>query len=407
MNVVPPPSYPFTRFTRSLRASLRIALFAASALAFAFTRAHGATEAPQSLATVPLVESVPRPHVFGAPEAPANPRAEPAFYHSLPYGSEALVNPVRLIVNGGFGILQFDNRDNAFGSVRYGAGWHRVWSDVGHPVRAIETGGWRNFVESELLPISMNHRDARYWPNYTLHLVGGGMSYANMTEWYAAHGYAHPQRWAQRTLVAYHLLNEVVENDDQPGPTTDALTDLLIFDPAGVWLFSHPGVRGFFGRTLEMRDWSNQPAIDPRRGTIVNNGQNFSIKWGPRWSGPVRFFYYFGNHGEAGLSFRRANGSSFSAAGGFSASTLVDLGRGDRTAELLPSSGLFYDRNGSLLVSVIATRSHRNRLRVNAYPGWLRVHGHTAGAFAIWNDRGEATLGLSLAGLPVGVAGRP
>ncbi len=329
----------------------------------------------------------------------------PIFYRGLPYGSESLVNPARLIVNGGFGILQFDGRDNRFEHVAFRRGWNRVWTDVRHPVAAIEVAGWKEFVQTEVLPFSTSRKSARYWPNYTLHLIGGGMSWAEMAEWYDQHGFARPSAWAGATLTVYHVLNEVVENDDQPGPTTDAITDLLLFDPAGVLLFSRPGVRGFFGHRLNLRDWSNQPAIDFAHGSIENQGQNFSIKWHPpfvgeRWSA----FYYFGNHGEGGLTYTRPNGSAYSVGAGLVASKLVDLGQGERTAELLPSAGFFYDRNGSLLFSVMTSRSKRNRVRVNVYPGLVRVGPVTAGAFVLWNDQGEPAGGITLPLLPVGVA---
>jgi len=329
---------------------------------------------------------------------------EPVFYRGLPYGSESLVNPVRLVVNGGFGILQFDGRDNRFRHVAFRRGWNRVWTDMSHPVAAIEVAGWKEFVQTEVLPFSTSRKSARYWPNYTLHLVGGGMSWAEMSEWYDQHGFARPGAWAGATLTVYHVLNEVVENDDQPGPTTDAITDLLLFDPAGVLLFSRPGVRGFFGRTLNLRDWSNQPAIDFAHGSIENQGQNFSIKWRLPRSAHWSAFYYFGNHGEGGLTYTRANGSAYSVGAGLVASKLVDLGQGERTAELLPSAGFFYDRNGSLLFSVMTSRSKRNRIRVNVYPGLVRVGRATAGAFVLWNDRGEPAAGVTLPLLPVGFA---
>ncbi len=329
---------------------------------------------------------------------------EPLFYRGLPYGSESLVNPARLIVNGGFGILQFDGRDNRFAHVAFRRGWNRVWTDLRHPVTAIEVAGWKEFLQTEVLPVSTSRKGAQYWPNYTLHLVGGGMSWAEMSEWYDQHGFEHPSAWAGATLTVYHVLNEVVENDDQPGPTTDAITDLLLFDPAGVLLFSRPGVRGFFGRTLHLRDWSNQPAIDFAHGSIENQGQNFSIKWCPGWCRRWSVFYYFGNHGEGGVSFTRPNGSSYSIGAGLVASKLVDLGQGERTAELLPSAGFFYDRNGSLLFSVMTSRSKRNRVRVNVYPGLVRVGGVTAGAFVLWNENGVPAAGVTLPLLPLGVA---
>jgi len=338
-----------------------------------------------------------------APDAPGPGRW---FYRGLPYGSESLVHPLRLVLNGGFGILQFDDRSNRLDDVRFRDGWHRVWTDLLDPPRAIRVRGWGTFFKHEILPFSVDRSGAQYWPNYTLHLVGGGMSYVMMREWYAQHGFRRAPAWAGATLTAYHLLNEVVENDRRPGPVTDAIADVFLFDPAGVLLFSHDGVAGFFSRRLNLRDWSSQPAIDPATGAIENQGQNFSIKLGLPWSERWSLFYYFGNHGEAGLTYTRANGSAFSVGGGFQARALVDIGDGAQTADLVPSLGFFYDRNGSLLFSYARANTSRYLWRANAYPGLVRVRGLTLGAFALGARNGETVLGLHLTALPVGLAGR-
>ena len=52
------------------------------------------------------------------------------------------------------------------------------------PFGSIGNEGWWSFVRSEILPFSTNTDNAQYWPNYTNHLIGGGMSYRMMREWY-------------------------------------------------------------------------------------------------------------------------------------------------------------------------------------------------------------------------------
>jgi len=37
------------------------------------------------------------------------------FYHALPYGSQATYNPMNVIINGGYGILQIPNYDDEYG----------------------------------------------------------------------------------------------------------------------------------------------------------------------------------------------------------------------------------------------------------------------------------------------------
>ena len=368
----------------------------------------GAAARVQQAASPGFPTSVPTaPWIASAQTLPPRDESGPSqwFYQGLPYGSESLVHPLRLIFNGGFGALQFENRSNRLGDVRFGRGWHRLWADLHSPIRTIRLDGWNEFLATEVIPVSVNRESAQYWPNYTLHLIGGGMSSVMMREWYEQHGFRHAGLAANATLTAYHLLNEVVEAADRNAPSTDAIADLLLFDPVGVWLFSHDGVDGFFSRRLHLRDWSSQPAIDPTTGAVENHGQNFSIKLAlprtERWS----LFYYFGNHGEAGLSYRLPDGSAFSAGAGTCATSLVDLGRGRQTADLLPSAGFFYDRNGSLLFSVTTAKNSRYGVRVNAYPGMVRVHGWTAGLFVLYARNGDTVTGVQFAQFPVGLAG--
>lgn len=352
-----------------------------------------------------------RPAETPAVRLPAAPRGEasfrePVFYRGLPYGSEALVHPVRLVLNGGFGILQFADHDNRLPRLRFARGARRMWSDVSAPGRTIGIAGWNDFLLREVLPVSAKRHDAQYWPNYTLHLVGGGMSNVMMREWYERHGSRNPSLHAGLTLTAYHVLNEIVEAESRTQPSTDAVADLLLFNPAGMLIFAHEGVAGFFGNTLHMRDWSTQAAIDPSSGAIENQGQNFSMKLALPGESPWSLFYYFGNHGELGLSYRRPNGSAFSVGAGLRAKSLIELGDGVQTAELVPSYGLFYDRDGSLMFSVTAAKTSRYGVRVNAYPGLLNVRGWTAGLFLLTGRDGGTIAGLHLVQFPVGLAGR-
>lgn len=360
--------------------------------------------------TAPLPDSALVPPPALAPPRPAAAAAGARarwFYTGLPYGSDALVHPARMVINGGFGILQFDNRSNRFSDLRFRHGWSRLWQDMTHPVDAIEVAGWDDFVRREVLPVSTNRKSAQYWPNYTLHLVGGGMTWVTMREWYEAHGVAHPSAWAGASLTVYHVLNEAVEAANRDAYSTDGIADLYLFDPAGVLVFSRPGVARFFGETLQMRDWSTQPALDPVTGTIENQGQNFALKVPLPRTERWKLFYHFGNHGEAGVTYTKPNGSAFSVGAGLRARALVELGDGVETADLVPTYGFFYDRHGSLLFSITGANTSRYRLRVNAYPGLVRVFGRTAGLFVLERREGGVVVGLHTTAFPLGVAGHP
>jgi len=327
----------------------------------------------------------------------AEPDSSCYFYHGRDYGSEANIHPLQCILNSSFGIMQIANRSNVLADVDYANGYHVLMDNLAHPIRAIEAEGWGNFARKELLPFSTGLSDARYWPNYTQHLIGGGMTYRMMREWYRLHGYRHERAWAAGTIFFYHYCNEIVECAWLEGTTTDPIADLYIFDPLSCLLFESDRVSRFFGQTLNMMDWSYQPAYDLGRGTLENNGQNFAFRWAPssweRWS----FFYYFGAHGEGGLSYRRADGLNVSVGMGFKTNELLDLGPGTLGANLAFTGGVFLDREGSLMASLLVAATKDYAVRLNLYPGMVKV-GPLSPSFFMAVDRDERVV----AGLNIG-----
>ena len=325
------------------------------------------------------------------------------FYQGRPYGSEAMVQPLRMIINSGYGIMQLDNRSHAVLDVDYSRGWHTLGRNLRHPVTAIEQEGWGNFLLKEVVPFSTNTAEARYWPNYTQHLIGGGMSYRLLHEWFRWHAYPQPRLWAIGSITAYHVLNEVVELDNYDGWTTDPIADLYLFDPLSCLLFSSDRVARFFAETLQMEDWSFQPAYAPRDGTLHNNGQNFAFKLGLPWSERWSLFYHFGTHGEFGLSRRSDDGLAWSAGAGLKAKDLLALDSGTRAVDLSLVGGLWVDREGSLLASLIAAATKEYRLRLNVYPGVFRLGPLSPSFFLVMNQEERILVGLGLTQLPVGL----
>src|SRR4030043_236863 len=102
------------------------------------------------------------------------PEREFYFYQRLQYGSDGLIHPLRLILNGGYGILQMDNRGNSIVRIEYANGFDNVWWNLTNPIASIEEVGWKNFIQTQIIPISFDSKEAYYWPNYTLHTIGGG-----------------------------------------------------------------------------------------------------------------------------------------------------------------------------------------------------------------------------------------
>ena len=67
--------------------------------------------------------------------------------------------------------------------------------------------GWRDYglsrwARHELFPPSLPRSRGGQWvPNYQYHLIGSGMVSAQMTEWFAQHGVAHPVFWSAVTMT--------------------------------------------------------------------------------------------------------------------------------------------------------------------------------------------------------------
>ena len=86
---------------------------------------------PDSVATV----IAPAEPVVATAVAPV---AEYYFYKRRDHGSDLLTNPLRLIVNGGFGILQVEDRSNRPADIDFENGWDNLWRNLLNPVEAIE-----------------------------------------------------------------------------------------------------------------------------------------------------------------------------------------------------------------------------------------------------------------------------
>jgi hypothetical protein len=332
------------------------------------------------------------------------------FYRGRDFGSEALINPVSLTINGGFGILQYGNLKRNINDIRFGTGYRNVLSNLSHPGASINSYGWGEFISNEVFPTSLNRKNAQYWPNYQNHLIGGGMNYVEMKEWYRFHGVPAPAVSAVVTMAFYHLLNEAVENNSYVGPNVDPLADLLIFDPLGIVLFSVGGVPEFFARTLHLADWSLQPAWSPFTGTIENQGINYSIKWGIPFVEKFSLFYYWGLTGLLGLSYSPDGSGSYSFGAGLRAKELVvadDAGnRRKLTTTLTWNAGIFYDRDNSLMWSLIVSGVSDYKVHLNVYPGVFTIGGFRPGFFWALSNDGVMISGLSVAFSPVGISDR-
>lgn len=320
------------------------------------------------------------------------------YYHGKDYGSEATFNPLSITLNGGFGILQISNRSNRLADIDFVNGWKNVTYNLSHPFETIDQFGWKKFWWQEVIPSSVKLKQAQYYPNYKNHLLGGGFTYRAFLDWYRWHGFPHSTLWALSSWMVYHFLNEVVENNYYIGPNVDPLSDMYIFNTAGLLLFSLPMANRFFANTLHMRDWSFMPGYDPALRTIENIGQNFMIKVKLPFLDSWSYFNHWGTHGMFGLSYRRKDLTSISLAGGLVAKDLVHIdnnsGVREQTTTLVWTAGIFYDRENSLLLSLILSGTKGYKARLNIYPGMIRIGKLSPGFFFNLRKDNQAVMGL-------------
>ena len=333
---------------------------------------------------------------------------EGLFYRGYSYGTQANYNPFSFILNGSFDIVQLGKGNNHILKIQYANGAANVFRNISRYPTVIEHYGVKKFFTTEVFPTSFQLSHAQYWPNYKLHLLGGGISYVGMTEWYSYHGYQYPKFLSVATMATLHFLNEVVENNEYRGETVDPIADLLIFDPAGILIFSIDGVPEFFSKTLSAADWSNQPLFQFSDRSLVNNGQNFSVKIPLPFLKQWKILYTFGMDGLVGLSYRCNETDNISVAGGLGAKELVEVenspGMRILTTSLIKKGGIYYDRNNSLLVSVFLGNSGGYFLKANIYPGVIDIGSLPVGIVFMLLDNYKISFGISTSFSPIGIA---
>ena len=330
------------------------------------------------------------------------------FYHGRTFGSEALFNPAIKLLQGGYYILDTDNRSNNPFVLDYATGFSNVIWNVTHPGAALDEYGWGRFLTSEVLP-NPRRRAAQWVPNYFGHILGEGLTYRVTEEWFRYHGYRHPARLALLTSLVQSLVNEVVENGSYRGTNVDPIADVYIFNPLGILLFRSDKVAAFFSGTLHMAYWPRQLVLDPVSATLENVGHDFVFKYPVERSSAVSLFASYGTHSLAGVTFGRFTGYSVSLAGGVMAKELVDaeperLSR-SLTATIVPTVALFYDKQNSLLLSLVMAPRKDDRISLNIYPGVLRIGGTSPGFSVTLGGARRLSFGIHVPGIAVGLGG--
>ena len=330
-------------------------------------------------------------HKAAALLAPADAKR---FYSSRGYGTERQFNPVTEIVNEGFDLLRGDDADRRLFALPYSEEATHLRVALFNPGKTWKQYGLSRWSRHELFPLSLKQGGGGQWiPNYQFHLLGSGMVSARMTEWFEQRGVPHAVLWSALTMTAAHMLNEMTE---RPVPfSEDAITDLLIFDPAGLLLFRLDAVQKLFSGPLQLTNWPLQPSITFPGKTLENVGQEFVLRFKLPRSTNWRVLYIFGVSTLGGLSRNIGNGRSISIAAGANAQVrIINVESDIRTVTFTPMAGVFYDREGSLLMSLVARKATDAYATLNVYPGAVIGRRLPFGFWTSIGQSGNARLGI-------------
>jgi hypothetical protein len=315
-------------------------------------------------------------------------------YKGLGYGSDAYVSPATVILNKGFDVFQLQSSSRDIWHFPYRASFDhavvRAFTQAGPTVRTF--GGWWRLTRVELLPLGLEFEEMNWLANYTEHLIGGGLTMRMLDEWYRAHHVPMPRLMAVATTYAASALNEMTEQPNS-GPTAGGIADLVIFDVAGVALFHWDQPTRFLVERWHAADWSSQASFTFPNKELQNNGQYMTLKI-PVGLGRTRFFVRGGLGAQLGATRALSGGHSVSLGlGGDTEVRNVDS-TGHETIEFVPSAGVYYDRNNSLLWS--ATLSYlENQVTMNVYPAVIPKVPRDLGLWAVYTRHHQLRFGIT------------
>jgi hypothetical protein len=329
------------------------------------------------------------------------------FFRDMDYGSEAIYHPLGVLMNGGFDVLQSYQSSTRAGDIQWNIAATSVWQSVRSPAGWISDYGWTKFMTQEVLPTSFNIAKAQWAPNYTLHLIGGGMEYRKLSEWYDYHGYPAPFVFGAVTTMGYHFLNELIENGPSLHPNIDAIADLCIFDPLGIVFFSFDPVAEYFSTKFGLNDWSPQPSFSFRPFAFRNFGHSFVMRYPIIESKQTSAFFYLGKSTLIGLSrvLRNKDAISFGVGATQTGVWEVDQSNGISTNSIRVGAacGVFFDHDNSLLASLLISEYYLERVRLNVYPGVLFSSPFSPGFFFTLGSGGTYSAGFTIQFFPIGM----
>jgi hypothetical protein len=192
------------------------------------------------------------------------------FYKACDFGSQGKYNPGDFFINGAFGVWQFSG-DRKLLEIPVETEWQNTWASLTHPMTAIENFGVKEWLTSEVIPTSFSLKHGQFFPNYFLHAIGAGMQSRKMEEWYEYHNVPFPRLASIITMMSEHFFEEMIEDGGSRGLNEDPVSDMYIFNPAGILLFSNDNVCRFFSDKLSLN-------AAPHKANRMRTSRKYVIK---------------------------------------------------------------------------------------------------------------------------------
>lgn len=318
------------------------------------------------------------------------------FFKAQRYGVQDLYNPLYVVVNGGFDVWQLHGTDRNPFEYDWKLNVKNFGKNIIHPVKAIDATGAKRFFTQEIFPLNWTPEGAQWVPNYFLHLVGGGMEYRMLAEYYRYHKVPAPKVFSAFTLFTMHFMNEVMENDGKVGWNTDPVADWYFFDIAGIFLFNSIPVSRFFSEKMHMADWSLMPTVSFRDFTLQNAGQYFIYKWEFTRKKNWAVFNRWGMGTQFGITRKFKNENAFTAAGGVRSYELelVNTDGFIFTSTMTWAAFFAWDKNNTPLATLEVNGSDDYTALLNVYPGVIKIRKFSPGIWAVAGRDGTGAFGI-------------
>ncbi len=320
-------------------------------------------------------------------------------------GSDAAFSPLTLLLNGSFDAMRIaTHEEHDLTSYKWKNDFQNVWNNISNPIATVRAFGWGNFRRQELFNLSFNINDLQFIPNIADHVIGYGMQYVKVTEWYDAHGYPQPVLWGIGTSLVYQYVNEMVQNGGLIYANVDCVADYDIFNVLGFALFSIDGVKKFFAESVQLNDWSLQPLYVPRNHHLENVGQEFVLRYKLPFMERYAPFVCWGVNSVVGLSYRYDDENSVSFGIGRAVVGMTRIERDmfiSTTPKLDGAVGIFWDNDGSLLAGLVVRGSTSLNAQLNVYPGLVEFGGIRPGCYIGMGEKEGLVLSVTFKGMPI------